>query len=168
MSEQQIPNQTPRVGYVPGGFDMLHVGHINVLIAARDLCDYLVVGVATDESLRRMKGRPPVIPHVERMRLVGALRIVDEVVPDFDQDKRLAWRNRHFDVLFKGDDWKGTPKGKRLEEEMREVGAEVVYLPYTHSTSSTILRCFLARELEMEYLDDHFIDDDASQRGLPL
>jgi len=50
VSEQQIPNQTPRVGYVPGGFDMLHVGHINVLIAARDLCDYLVVGVATDES----------------------------------------------------------------------------------------------------------------------
>lgn len=168
MREQQNPDQAPRVGYVPGGFDMLHVGHINVLIAARDLCDHLVVGVATDESLKRMKGRLPVIPHVERMRLVEALRIVDEVVPDLDQDKRLAWRNRRFDVLFKGDDWKDTPKGERLEREMKEVGAEVVYLPYTRSTSSTILRCFLAQELGMGPMDDQVIGDHASERSLPL
>lgn len=135
------------VGYVPGGFDMLHVGHINILTAARERCDHLIVGVATDESLQKMKGRLPVIPHGERMRLVKELRIVDEVVPDLDQDKRIAWRNRHFDVLFKGDDWKGTEKGHRLEGELEEVGAQVVYLPYTHSTSSTMLRQFLQANL---------------------
>lgn len=136
------------VGYVPGGFDMLHVGHINILIAARDRCTHLVVGVATDESLQRMKGRMPVIPHAERMKLVESLRFVDEVVEDLDQDKRLAWQRRHFDVLFKGDDWKGTDKGERLERELAEVGAQVVYLPYTPSTSSSILRNFLLKDAE--------------------
>lgn len=131
------------VGYVPGGFDLFHIGHLNILRAARARCDVLVVGVATDESLLRMKGRPPVIPHSERMDLVSSLRIVDEVVPDVSSDKRLAWHTRPFDVLFKGDDWKGTSKGERLEAELAEVGARIVYLPYTRSTSSSMLRGFL-------------------------
>ena len=133
---------------------MLHVGHINLLIAARERCDLLVVGVATDESLERMKGRSPVIPHAERMMLVESLRFVDEVVPDIDQDKRLAWQRRHFDVLFKGDDWKGTPKGERLEQELAEVGARVTYLPYTPTTSSTILRTFLLKDLSEDEPQD--------------
>ncbi|MCC2314584.1 adenylyltransferase/cytidyltransferase family protein [Cellulomonas xiejunii] len=138
------------VGYVPGGFDMLHVGHLNILRAARERCDRLVVGVAVDESLVAMKGRPPVIPHAERMELVASLRFVDEVVPDLDRDKRVAWRARPFDVLFKGDDWAGTEKGDRLEREMAEVGARVVYLPYTASTSSTMLRQFLTAGVAAE------------------
>ena len=138
------------VGYVPGGFDMLHVGHLNILRAARERCDRLVVGVAVDESLIAMKGRPPVIPHAERMELVASLRFVDPVVPDHAQDKRVAWRTHPFDVLFKGDDWQGTEKGARLEEEMAEVGARVVYLPYTPSTSSTMLRQFLVSGVARE------------------
>ncbi|QWW19178.1 adenylyltransferase/cytidyltransferase family protein [Schaalia sp. 19OD2882] len=138
-------------GYVPGGFDMLHVGHLNILRAARARCDRLVVGVATDESLRRMKGKDPVIPLKERCELLAALRFVDAVVVDLDQDKRVAWRLQPFDVLFKGDDWKDTPKGERLEAELAEVGARVVYLPYTASTSSTMLRRFLSPdEVEAE------------------
>ena len=133
-------------GYVPGGFDMFHIGHLNVLRAARKHCDRLVVGVAADESLYRMKGRMPVIPLRERCELVASLRFVDAVVVDLDQDKRLAWRLQPFDVLFKGDDWKGTPKGDQLESEMAEVGATVFYLPYTPSTSSTKLRRFIAPE----------------------
>lgn len=134
-------------GYVPGGFDMLHIGHLNILTAAAQHCDRLVVGVATDESLERMKGRPPIVPHVERMAIVAALRIVDEVVPDLDQDKRMAWRRHPFDVLFKGTDWQGTDKGRTLEAQMAEVGAQVVYLPYTPTTSSTMLRRVLSQEV---------------------
>ncbi|AKK04814.1 cytidyltransferase-related enzyme [Corynebacterium mustelae] len=142
----QISDKTEEVvGYVPGGFDMLHIGHLNILRAARQRCTRLVVGVATDESLLRMKGRSPVIPHAERMELIASLRFVDDVVTDTDQDKRVAWKRHPFDVLFKGDDWKDTPKGYRLEAELAEVGARVVYLPYTPSTSSTILREFLTR-----------------------
>lgn len=140
MNEEQ---KAQRVGYVPGVFDLFHIGHLNILRAARARCDRLVVGVATDESLTRMKGRAPVVPHAERMEIVSSLRFVDTVVADVSVDKRVAWRAYPFDVLFKGTDWLGTPKGARLESELREVGAKVVYLPYTSSTSSTMLRAFL-------------------------
>lgn len=132
------------VGYVPGGFDMFHVGHLNILQASRKLCDRLIVGVATDEALVQMKGRRPVVPHRERMAIVASVGIVDDVVTDVSRDKRIAWQHHPFDVLFKGDDWQGTPKGERLEQQMAEVGARVVYLPYTPSTSSTMLRQFLS------------------------
>ena len=134
-------------GYVPGGFDMLHVGHLNILIEAAKRCDRLIAGVATDESLERMKGRGPIVPLAERMAMVAALRMVDSVVPDYDQDKRLAWKRSPFDVLFKGTDWEGTDKGRRLEAEMAEVGASVIYLPYTPTTSSTMLRRTLVQEV---------------------
>ena len=134
-------------GYVPGGFDMLHVGHLNILTEAAKRCDRLIAGVATDESLERMKGRSPIVPLAERMAMVAALRMVDSVVPDYDQDKRLAWKRSPFDVLFKGTDWKGTDKGRRLEAEMAEVGASVIYLPYTPTTSSTMLRRTLVQEV---------------------
>ena len=134
-------------GYVPGGFDMLHVGHLNILTEAAKRCDHLIAGVATDESLERMKGRGPIVPLAERMAMVAALRMVDSVVPDYDQDKRLAWKRSPFDVLFKGTDWKGTDKGRRLEAEMAEVGASVIYLPYTPTASSTMLRRTLVQEV---------------------
>ena len=134
-------------GYVPGGFDMLHVGHLNILTEAAKRCDRLIAGVATDESLERMKGRAPIVPLAERMAMVAALRLVDSVVPDYDQDKRLAWKRSPFDVLFKGTDWEGTDKGRRLEAEMAEVGASVIYLPYTPTTSSTMLRRPLVQEV---------------------
>ena len=134
-------------GYVPGGFDMLHVGHLNILTEAAKRCDRLIAGVTTDESLERMKGRGPIVPLAERMAMVAALRMVDSVVPDYDQDKRLAWKRSPFDVLFKGTDWEGTDKGRRLEAEMAEVGASVIYLPYTPTTSSTMLRRTLVQEV---------------------
>ena len=129
-------------GYVPGGFDMLHVGHLNILTEAAKRCDRLIAGVATDESLERMKGRGPIVPLAERMAMVAALRMVDSVVPE-----RLAWKRSPFDVLFKGTDWEGTDKGRRLEAEMAEVGASVIYLPYTPTTSSTMLRRTLVQEV---------------------
>lgn len=150
---------------------MFHQGHLNILRAARERCDRLVVGVTSDEALIRMKGRAPVIPLKERCDLVSSLRFVDAVVVDLDQDKRLAWRLQPFDVLFKGDDWKDTPKGAKLEAEMAEVGARVVYLPYTPSTSSTKLRRFIAPE---DFSDDEApaasseasaIPDEASAAG---
>jgi glycerol-3-phosphate cytidylyltransferase len=131
------------VGYVPGGFDMFHVGHLNILNASRQFCDRLIVGIATDEALIAMKGRAPIVPHRERMAIVASVGIVDDVVTDVSQDKRVAWQHHPFDILFKGDDWKDTPKGERLEREMAEVGVKVVYLPYTPSTSSTMLRQLL-------------------------
>ncbi|MFV0251926.1 MAG: adenylyltransferase/cytidyltransferase family protein [Beutenbergiaceae bacterium] len=131
-------------GYVPGGFDLFHIGHLNILRAARERCDHLIVGVATDESLQSMKGQAPAIPFAERLQIVSSLRLVDRAVADLSQDKRIAWREYGFDVIFKGSDWKGTVKGVLLEQEMAEVGARVEYFPYTERTSSTQLRAFIA------------------------
>lgn len=131
-------------GYVPGAWDMFHVGHLNILLRARKQCDRLLVGVVTDEVLESVKGKAPVLPLAERMEMVSALDIVDEVVTDFSSDKTSAWRRNRFDILFKGDDWRGTAKGDRLESQMSEVGVRVCYFPYTAHTSSTALRTLLA------------------------
>jgi glycerol-3-phosphate cytidylyltransferase len=130
------------VGYASGVFDMFHVGHLNLLRSARSRCRHLIVGVASDEYADQVKGRPPVVPCDERIDIISALGIVDEVVIDRSVDKSLIWQQRPFDVIFKGSDWQGTPKGYRLEHAMKEVGVDVIYFPYTRQTSSSLLRSF--------------------------
>lgn len=136
------------VGYVPGVFDMFHIGHLNVLRRAAERCDVLVAGVVTEEVVLEIKRHPPVIPLEERLAIVSAIDCVTQAVVDRSADKRVAWREIGFDVLFKGDDWQGTPRGAEFERHMAEVGARVEYLPYTQHTSSTRLREVLDRLLE--------------------
>jgi glycerol-3-phosphate cytidylyltransferase len=131
------------VGYAPGVYDMFHIGHLNILRRAGEHCDFLIAGVVEDDVVTRIKGRPPVVPHQERMEVVQAIGLVDQVVSDWSSDKFEMWKQLHYDVLFKGDDWKGTEKGIRLEKLLGEVGASVHYFPYTASTSSTDLRKLL-------------------------
>lgn len=131
------------VGYASGVWDMFHIGHLNILQRAAEHCDHLIAGVVTDEETLRTKGRAPVVPEQERLAIVGALRCVDETIIDPSLDKRIVWSMRRFDVMFKGDDWRGTEAGARLEAQLAEVGATVHYFPYTVHTSSTALRRYL-------------------------
>lgn len=128
------------VGYVPGAWDLFHIGHVNIIKRARAACDWLIVGVVTDEAVLRVKGKLPVIPLADRVAIVREMAIVDEVVVDDSSDKVQMWERLHFDVIFKGDDWRGTPKGDRLEDGMRAVGARVIYFPYTPDISTTLIR----------------------------
>ena len=132
------------VGYAAGAWDLFHVGHLNVLRHARTHCDYLVAGVVDDDMLELTKGRRPVVPVTERAEIVRHIAYVDEVFVETQPDKLLTWRERPFDVFFKGDDWRGTAKGADLERRFAAVGVEVVYFPYTVHTSSTALRRALA------------------------
>jgi glycerol-3-phosphate cytidylyltransferase len=134
------------VGYASGVFDMFHVGHLNILRRAKLDCDYLIAGVVTDDVVEQIKGRRPVVPLFERMEIVQSVRFVDEVVPDDTVDKFHMWERLRFDVFFKGDDWRGTPKGDRLESALQGVGARLSYLPYTADTSSTLLRKLITAE----------------------
>jgi glycerol-3-phosphate cytidylyltransferase len=129
-----------RIGYAPGAFDLFHVGHLNLLKHSKSRCDFLIAGVVSDEVLRTLKGVTPVIPLAERLEIVRNIRCVDDAVAAVLPDKLDIWRELRFDVFFKGDDWRGTEKGERLERQFAAVGVEVVYFPYTLSTSSTALR----------------------------
>ena len=137
--------RTGRIGYVPGVFDMFHVGHLNILRQARKHCDHLIAGVVSDEKALAAKGRAPIVPVHERLEIVGHCRLVDEVVQESLPSKLDMWRQLGFHVIFKGDDWRGTPKGIQLENAFDAVGVEVVYFPYTIHTSSTILRAAVER-----------------------
>jgi len=132
-----------RIGYAPGAFDLFHIGHLNLLRRAKDQCDFLIAGVVSDEVLIAHKGIIPIIPLAERLEIVRSIRFVDSAFPARKNDKLEIWRELRFDVLFKGDDWRGTEKGDRLERDFAAVGVDVVYIPYTLSTSSSRLRRIL-------------------------
>lgn len=129
-----------RIGYAAGAFDLFHIGHLNILRHAKQQCDRLIAGVVSDEMLREVKGIEPVIPTLERAEIVRSIGFVDDVYVETSPSKLDAWNDTHFTHFFKGDDWRGTEKGLRLEQQFAEVGVEVVYFPYTAHTSSTRLR----------------------------
>ena len=128
-----------KVGYTTGVYDMFHVGHLRLIKRAKEMCDYLIVGVSTDELVQSYKNKTPMIPFEQRTEIVAACRYVDEVVPQTTMDKLVAWNTLHFDVMFHGDEWKGTPLYNKYEEEFAKVGAEIVYLAHTEGVSSTML-----------------------------
>lgn len=140
-----MSNDQSVTGYVPGVFDMFHIGHLNIVRRSRERCDRLIAGVVDDDAVESMKGHRPIVPLAERLEIVRSIRYVDEVIIDRSADKRLAWREAKFDVIFKGSDWKDTDKGRRLEQQMSDVGVRVEYLPYTDNTSSSQLRETLER-----------------------
>jgi glycerol-3-phosphate cytidylyltransferase len=145
---------TTVVGYAPGVYDLFHVGHLNVLKHARSRCDHLIAGVVSDEMCRLTKGTTPIVSLAERLEIVRHIDFVDDVHAETVPDKLDTWAVLRFDRIFKGDDWRGTPKGEKLERDFASVGVEVVYFPYTVHTSSTRLRRALQTlrdEVELGY-----------------
>ncbi|MBP3877320.1 MAG: adenylyltransferase/cytidyltransferase family protein [Lachnospiraceae bacterium] len=128
-----------RIGYTTGVFDMFHIGHLAILKRAKEMCDFLIVGVSTDELVETYKHKMPIVPLADRMEIVGAIRYVDQVVVQTSMDKYAAWEQYHFDALFHGDDWKKSEMYNRIEEKLSEVGVDVVFLPHTPGVSTTIL-----------------------------
>ena len=139
-----------KVGYTTGVFDMFHIGHLNILRRAKEQCDYLIVGVSTDELVVSYKHKKPIIPYNERKAIVESIKYVDKVVPQINMNKMGAWEEYKFDVMFVGSDWKGTDKWNEYERQFRTAGVDIVYLPYTHGTSSTQLRELLDRMINSD------------------
>jgi len=129
-----------KVGYTTGVYDMFHVGHLNIIRRAKEQCEYLIVGVTTDELCYARKKKYPIINETDRMAIVEAIRYVDRVVPQADMDKINAVKEFGADAVFVGSDWKGTDAWNQYEKEFAEVGCTVVYLDHTDGISSTILR----------------------------
>ena len=128
-----------KIGYTTGVYDMFHVGHLNILRRAKEMCEYLIVGVSTDELVQAYKHKTPIIPFEERKAIIEAIRYVDRVVPQTSMDKAAAWEDLHFDAIFHGDDWKGSPLYNKVEEDLRARGVDMVFLPHTDGVSSTMI-----------------------------
>ena len=136
-----------KIGYTTGVFDLFHIGHLNILRRAKEQCDYLIVGVSTDELVESYKNKKPIIPYEERRSIVEAIRYVDEVVPQTSLDKCEALERIGFDILFHGSDWKDSPLFLKAEQEFKKIGVDIVFFPYTQCTSSTLLTDVLKKEI---------------------
>jgi len=128
-----------KFGYTTGVFDLFHIGHLNILRRAKECCEYLVVGVSTDECVKEYKNKIPIIPFEERIAIVEAIKYVDKAVPQVTMNKMDAWEKLKFDAIFHGDDWKGSSLYDKYEREFAQVGVHLVFLPHTEGTSSTQL-----------------------------
>ena len=136
------------IGYTTGVFDMFHIGHLNILKRAKEQCDYLIVGVSTNELVMKEKGKTPVIPYEERVEIVKAIKYVDKVVPQDNKKKYSAWEKYHFNKMFVGSDWKGTKVWNEFERQFAPIGVEIVYLDHTDGISSTLLTELIKKKLE--------------------
>ena len=132
MSEKKY-----KIGYTTGVFDLFHIGHLNIIKRAKEQCDFLIVGVSTDELVEEYKHKKPTIPYEERIAIVEAIKYVDQVVPQKTMNKIDAWRTLHFDAMFHGDDWKGSSLYSEIQAEFNKIGIDLVFLPHTKGTSST-------------------------------
>lgn len=130
------------IGYTTGVYDMFHIGHLNLLRRAKELCDYLIVGVSTDELVQHEKNKTPIIPFEDRCEIIGSIKYVDEVVAQVDKDELGAYfrLDKRFKKMFVGSDWKGSPQWEQYEKDFEPYGVEIVYLPHTEGISSSILR----------------------------
>ena len=132
-----------KIGYTCGVFDLFHTGHLNLLERCKGMCDFLIVGVCDDDYVREVKKKEPVIAQSDRVRILNALKCVDlaELVDiETTNDKMIAHGKFKFDVLFSGDDWKGSERYIKTEEQFEKLGVVIEYLPYTHGVSTTDIK----------------------------
>ena len=131
------------IGYTCGVYDLFHVGHLNLFERCKEMCDILIVGVCNDEYVRKIKNKEPVINENDRLRIVKSIKPVDEsylIDINTTNDKNLALEKFEFDVLFSGDDWKGTERYKKTEEDFKKRNVAIEYLPYTKNVSTTMIK----------------------------
>lgn len=130
-AQSKRQNKKYKKMYTSGCFDIFHQGHLNILKKTKELCDYLVVGVSTDEVIIQSKGRPPLIPFEERISILEANKYVDEVIPQINKDKQAVVDQHNIDAISVGSDWRG---------KYPPVSCEMVYFDYTPNVSSTVLK----------------------------
>tara|TARA_B110000196_G_scaffold105146_1_gene91295 strand:- start:75 stop:509 length:435 start_codon:yes stop_codon:yes gene_type:complete len=135
-----------KIGYTTGVFDMFHVGHLNILRQAKENCDYLIVGVSSDELVESYKNKTPIIPFEHRKEIVESIKYVDEVVVQSHRDKMKSFHEIGFDIMFVGSDWKGSELFNVLEKEFKKYNATIHFFQYTEGISSTRLKKILAAD----------------------
>lgn len=139
-----------RIGFTQGTYDMFHIGHLNLINHAKELCDFLIVGVNSDQLVQEYKHKVPVINENERAAIVSNIKAVDKCVITHTLDKMVAHELYKFDVIFIGDDWKGNARWEKTEADLKTKGVDLVFLPHTAGVSSSALTSVIK-----DILDDH-------------
>ena len=129
-----------KLGYTQGVFDMFHIGHLRLINHAKAYCDRLIVGVNSDELVRKYKHKDTVIKENERAEIVRNVKAVDECVIVNVLDKVEIYEKLGFDAVFIGDDWYGNPRWMHTQKDLAEKGVDVIFLPHTEGVSSSLLR----------------------------
>jgi glycerol-3-phosphate cytidylyltransferase len=129
-----------KIGYTTGVYDMFHIGHLHLLKKAKNHCEYLIVGISTDELVQSYKNKTPIIPFKDRLEIIESLQFVDKVVAVTHRDKKQSFLEIGYNVLFVGDDWKGSDIFNDLEGFLEARDASIEYFPYTKGVSSTQFR----------------------------
>ncbi|MFR5004097.1 MAG: adenylyltransferase/cytidyltransferase family protein [Thomasclavelia ramosa] len=129
-----------KIGYTQGVFDMFHIGHLNLINEAKRYCDYLIVGVNSDQLVENYKKKTPIIVQENRRQIVENIKAVDQGVIATTLDKVEMWKQLKFDAIFIGDDWKNNKRWMNTQKELAIYGVDVVFLPHTDGISSTLLR----------------------------
>lgn len=132
--------KTYKIGYTQGVYDMFHIGHLNLINNAKQYCDYLIVGVNSDELVMEYKHKTPVINQDDRRLIVANIKAVDECIIAHTLDKIEMWNKLHFDAIFIGDDWKGNVRWEQTKDDLAKLGVDVVFLPHTDGVTSSLLR----------------------------
>lgn len=137
------------IGYCAGVYDLYHIGHVNIFRRAKELCDYLIVGVVSDEGVREFKHTEPYVPFAERIELVRSCRFVDEAVkiPVYYNWTIEAFEKYHFDCQFSGSDYEHEDYWMNARDYLRAHGSDMYFFPYTQQTSSTKLKALIDRGL---------------------
>lgn len=140
--QKDIEPKKYHVGYIAGVFDLFHIGHLNMFKSAKQMCDYLIVGVVSDEQVIKDKKTSPYVPFEERMEIVQSCQYVDEAVeiPVDRPGTEEAYRRYHFDVQFSGSDYADDPFWLAKKTFLQQHGSDLIFFPYTQSTSSTQLK----------------------------
>ncbi|EOS80750.1 glycerol-3-phosphate cytidylyltransferase [Dorea sp. 5-2] len=129
-----------KIGYTDGVYDLFHIGHLNMIQTAKGHCEYLIVGVHGDDVVEGYKNHKPIINENDRKRIIESVKGVDRAEINRFRDKLKLWELYHFDVIFIGDDWKGTERWNNFEKVLAEINVDVVYVPYTQGISTTDIK----------------------------
>ncbi|MDE6433367.1 MAG: adenylyltransferase/cytidyltransferase family protein [Lachnospiraceae bacterium] len=129
-----------KIGYTQGVFDMFHIGHLNLLKQAKAECEYLIVGVNSDQLVQNYKHKQTVVKEEDRAEIVRSIIYVDQCEIVNSLDKVQQWKQFQFEAIFIGDDWRGDSRWNQTQIDLKKYNAEVVYLTYTKGISSTFLK----------------------------
>lgn len=126
-----------KCGYTTGVFDLFHVGHLNLIRQSKENCDYLIVGVSSDELVVQVKGKKPIIPCSERMEILSAVKYIDKVVKQTSIEKIGDWEKYRFDVVFHGNDWENSEIDLMNATILKERNVDFVYFERGEYLSTT-------------------------------